>query len=91
MSDLFIDAPLQRTDRKSDIWHFWSEELWTPLGFPLRVSVTIGPKNSLQVCSAQTKLLDIGTVDLSIYAKLWLPTDEYLTVWTEEVRRPASR
>jgi hypothetical protein len=87
--DLFIDAPLQRTNRKNAIWYFGSDELWTPLGFPLRVSVTIGPKNSLQVLSAQTKLLEIGIVDLSIYAELWLPTDEKLTVWTEE-RRAAS-
>ena len=55
----------------------------------MRVSVTIGPKNPLQVWSAQTKLLEVGIVDLSIYEELWLPTDEKLTVWMEE-RRAAS-
>jgi hypothetical protein len=89
VSDLFIDAPLERTYRKSNIWYFGSDQLWTPQGFPLSLSVTIGPKNSLQVWSAQTRLLEIGIVDLSIYAELWLPTDEKLTVWTEE-RRVAS-
>jgi hypothetical protein len=86
VSDWFIDAPLQRPNRKSDIWHFASDELWTPLGIPLRVSVTIGPKNSLQVWSVQTKLLEVGIVDLTIHVELWLPTDERLRVWTEESR-----
>ena len=85
VADTFIEAKLRQTDGKSDIWHYDSEELWTPCDFPLRLSVALGAKNWLRVLSADTKLLEIGPYT-GDRVNLWLPTDERLTIWAEEGR-----
>ncbi len=79
-----VDERLRQADRKTPIWHCDSGELWTPLSLPLRISVTVGAKNSLQVWTADTRLLEVGLVDCSITTSLLLPTDEILDVRVEE-------
>jgi hypothetical protein len=79
-----VDARIRQTDRKTPIWHYSSDELWTPLSLPLRISITLGAKNGLLVWTADTRLLEVGLVDCSIIVTLLLPTDEKLDVRVEE-------
>jgi hypothetical protein len=79
-----VDARIRQADRKTPIWNYSSDELWTPLSLPLRISVTLGAKNSLQIWTADTRLLEVGLVDCSIIVSLLLPTDERLDVRVEE-------
>src|SRR5260221_12290225 len=79
-----VDERIRQTDRKTPIWHLATGELWTPLSLPLRISITLGAKNELQVWTADTRLLEVGLVDCSIIVSLLLPTDERLDVRVEE-------
>jgi hypothetical protein len=79
-----VDERIRQADRKTPIWHCSTDELWTPLSLPLRISVTLGAKNGLQIWTAGTRLLDVGLVDCSITVSLLLPTDEKLDVRVEE-------
>jgi hypothetical protein len=79
-----VDARIRQADRKTPIWHYYSDELWTPLSLPLRISITLGAKNGLQIWTADTRLLEVGLVDCSIIVSLLLPTDERLDVRVEE-------
>jgi hypothetical protein len=84
--EALIDERIRQADRKTPIWHCYSGELWTPLSLPLRINVTLGAKNGLQIWTADTRLLDVGLVDCSIVVSLLLPTDEKLDVRVEERR-----
>lgn len=79
-----VDERIRQADRKTKIWHYYSEELWTPLSLPLRIWITLGVKNNLQIWMANTRLLEIGPVDSSVIISLLLPTDERLDVHVEE-------
>jgi hypothetical protein len=79
-----VDARIRQADRKTPIWHYYSDELWTPLSLPLRIAITLGAKNGLQIWTADTRLLEVGLVDCSIIVTLLLPTDERLDVRVEE-------
>ncbi len=71
-----VDERIRRADRKADMWHYCTEELWTPLSLPLFILIQLGAKNVLRVWTTNTQLLEVGLVDVSIYVSLLLPTDE---------------
>ncbi len=79
-----VDERIRQADRKTPVWHYYSDELWTPLSLPLRISITLGAKNGLQIWTADTQLFDVGLVDCSVIVSLLLPTDEKLDVRVEE-------
>src|SRR5689334_19091102 len=79
-----VDARIRQINAKTPIWDYSSDELWTPLSLPLRISITLGAKNRLQIWTADTRLLDVGLADTSIIVSLLLPTDERLDVRVEE-------
>ena len=84
------DERIRQVNRKTPVWHCLSPELWTPRSLPLRISITLGAKNGLQVWSVETPLLEIGPVDAGVTVSLVLPTDETLDIRVEQ-RRYAAR
>ena len=58
--------------------------MWTPGSLPLRVSVTLGAKNGLDVWSAGTRLLELRPADTWLDVSLLLPTEEVLRIRVEE-------
>jgi hypothetical protein len=88
--DPFVDARIRQVNRKALTWHCLTSDLWTPLSLPLRIEITLGLKNGLQVWSESTRLLDVRAADVGIDVSLLLPTDEVLWVRVEE-RRYGSR
>lgn len=80
MAEPLIDASLRQADRKTEIWHYDSDEVWTPLSLPLRVSVHAGYKSGLQVWTAQTKLVQAAVPSPLVEVELLLPSDEMLYI-----------
>src|SRR6516225_7268084 len=71
-----VDARIRQADRKTPIWHYYSDELWTPLSLPLRISITLGAKNGLQIWTANSCMLKVELADPSLQVSLLLPTEE---------------
>ena len=81
-----IDTKVPRYRKRGhpDQWSFESDELVTPRGLPLRLTVWLGGKDRICVDSADTQLLFYGMPTNGAYFQLRLPTDEVLHVTLDE-------
>ncbi len=72
------------TKKNGDSWWYDSGVLTTPLGLPVRLIINRGPKENVEVYTADARLLLYGMP--ATYFELWLPTDETLHVELDERR-----